>query len=44
MVRSMCGLQLKDRNRARELMLMLDLNDIIDQLAMASSVHGVVMC
>ena len=30
--------------KCKHLMLMLGLNDIIDQLAVASSVHGVVMC
>ena len=35
----MCGIQLKDRRRSKNLMLMLDLNERIDQLATASSVH-----
>ena len=39
MVRAMCGLQLKDRNGSRDLMLMLGLNETIDQLAMTNNVH-----
>ena len=39
MVRAMCGVQLKDRRRFIDLMLMLGLNDTIDQLAMANSVR-----
>ena len=40
MVRAMCGAQLIDRKKAKDLMLMLlGLNTAIDQLAMASSVH-----
>ena len=35
----MCGVQLKDRKRAKDLMLRLGLNKTIDQLAMANSVH-----
>ena len=38
MVRAMCGVQLKDRTRSLDFMLMLDLNETIDQLAMANSV------
>ena len=38
MVRAMCGLQLKDRKRSMDLMLMLGLNQTIDQLAMANIV------
>ena len=38
MVRAMCGVQIKDRNRSTDLMFMLGLNEAIDQLAMASSV------
>ena len=37
MVRAMCGVQLKDRIRSMDLMLMLGLNETIDQLAMANS-------
>ena len=37
-MRLKCGFQLKDRERAKGLMLMSDLNEIIDQLAMANSV------
>ena len=39
MVRAMYGVQLKDRKRSMNLMLMLGLNETIDQLAMASSVR-----
>ena len=35
----MCGVQLKGRKRSLDLMFMLGLNETIDQLAMASSVH-----
>ena len=38
MVRAMCGVQLKDRKRSTDLMLMLGLNKTIDQLAIANSV------
>ena len=37
MVRVMCGAQLKDINRSKD--LMLGLNEPIDQLAMANSVR-----
>ena len=37
MVRAMCRVQLKDRNRSMDLMLMLGFNETIDQLAMANS-------
>ena len=37
MVRVMCGVQLNDRKGAKDFMLAL--NDTIDQLAMANSVH-----
>ena len=39
MVRTMCGTQLKHRKRSKDLMLMLGLNETIDQLVMANSVH-----
>ena len=39
MVRAMCGVQLKDRKRSTDLMFMLGLNETIDHLAMANSVH-----
>ena len=39
MVRTMCGVHLKDRKRSMDLMFMLGLNETIDQLAMASSVR-----
>ena len=38
MVRAMFGIQLKDRKRSKDLMLMLDLNETMDNLAMANSV------
>ena len=45
MVRTMCGVQLKDRKRYTNLMVMLGLNETIDQLAMENSVrwHGHVL-
>ena len=51
-MRAMCGVQLKDRKRSTDLMLMLGLSETIDQLTMANSVHwyghvlrrGMVMC
>ena len=39
MVSAMCGVQLKDRKRATDLMLMLGLGETMDQLAIANSVH-----
>ena len=39
MVRAMRGVQLKDRKRSKDFMLMLGLNETIDLLAMANSVH-----
>ena len=39
MVRAMCGVQLKDRKISTDLMFMFGLNETIDQLAMADSVH-----
>ena len=38
-MRAMCGVQLIDRKRSSDLMLMLGLNETIDQLAIANSVH-----
>ena len=38
-VRAMCGVQLKDRNRSTNLMFVFGLNETMDQLAMASSVR-----
>ena len=38
MMIAICGVQLKDRKRATNLMLMLDLNETIDLSAMANSV------
>ena len=35
----MCGVQQKDSKRSTDLMFMLGLNETIDQLAMAYSVH-----
>ena len=42
-VRAMCGVQLKDKVRAKGLMLMLGLNEIIKQFAIAVFI-GMVMC
>ena len=39
MVRAMCGVQLKDKKRYTDLMLILILSKTIDQLAMANSVR-----
>ena len=36
MASSMCGIQLKDRKRSTDLIFILDLNETIDQLAMAN--------
>ena len=38
MMRSMCGVQLNDRKRSKDMMFMLGINETIDQLAMASSI------
>ena len=37
-MRAMCGVQLKDKKRSMNLMLMLGLKETIDQLAMTNSV------
>ena len=42
-MRAMCGVQLRDMKRSKDLMLMLVLNETIDQLAVAVFV-GMVMC
>ena len=39
MVRAICAVQLKDGIRSTDLMFMLGLNETIDQLAIANSVH-----
>ena len=39
MVRAMCGVQLKDRKRSTDLMVMLGWKKTIDQLAISNSVH-----
>ena len=39
MVRAMCGVQLKNRNRCTDLTFMLGLNETIDQFAVANSVR-----
>ena len=39
MKRAMCGVQRNDRKRAMDVMLILGLNEIIDQLTVAYSVH-----
>ena len=38
-MRAICEGQLKDKNRAKDLMLMLGLYEAIDQLATTNSVH-----
>ena len=43
MVKVVCGVQPKDSIRAKESILMLSLNDTIDQLNMANSIHCYVM-
>ena len=39
MTTAMCVVQLKDRKRVSDLMMLLGFNEAIDQLAMANSVH-----
>ena len=39
MVRSMCGVKLIDKKSTKDLMLMLDLNESMDQLARANCVR-----
>ena len=39
MVRAWCGIQLKYKKRSADLTFMLSLNESIDQLVMANSVH-----
>ena len=39
MVRIVCGVQVKDRKRSMNLMLILGFNVALDQLAMANCVH-----
>ena len=39
MVRVKCGVQFKGRKRAKDMMLVLGLNETKDQLAMANSIH-----
>ena len=39
MVRAMCGVQLRDRDRSMDLMFMLGLKLTMDQLAMANSIR-----
>ena len=36
-LRSVCAVQFRDRKRAKDLMLMLDLNEIIEQFAMVNN-------
>ena len=38
-MRTMCGVQLKDRKRSMDLMFMLDLNKTIEQLAVSNSIR-----
>ena len=44
MVTAMCGIQLIDRNRPEDLILMLVLNDEVDQLAMQTLSVFIGMC
>ena len=39
MVRNMCGVKLMDKNLTKDITQMLDLNETLDQLARADSVH-----
>ena len=39
MVRALCGVQIKDRKRPTDLMLMLGLSEAMDHLEMANSVR-----
>ena len=39
MVRTMCGIQLKDRKQSTDLMFMLGLNETMHQLAVTNSVR-----
>ena len=39
MVRPICGVQLSDGKKIKDLMLILVFNEIVDQLAMVSSVY-----
>ena len=39
MLRVICGVQLKDRKRAKSFVLMLALKETIDELSMANSVR-----
>ena len=39
MVRSMCGVKLVDKKSTKDLMLLLDLNESMDQLVRANSVR-----
>ena len=39
MVRTMCGAKLKDRKGSKNLMLIVDFNETVDQLAMANNVR-----
>ena len=43
MARAICGVQLKDRKRAKDLILMLGLNGTVNHLAMANSVCMLMM-
>ena len=38
-VRAVCGVQLNYNEKSKSFMLMLDLNEMIDHLAMANNVH-----
>ena len=44
MVGEMCRVQLKDRKRIKDFMLMLGLNEAVDHLAMENQFIVMVMC
>ena len=44
-MRAMCGVQVKDTKKAKNLMVMLGLNETIEQLEMANSMYvGMAKC
>ena len=44
MLRAMCGVQLKDRKKSKDMMLIYDLNETIDQWQWQTLFVGMVMC
>ena len=44
MVRAMCGVQLKDRNKSTDMMFMLGLKEAVDKLAMQTVFVCIGMC